>query len=198
MADFRGIDPASDVSWAASWSRGQPVARRAGTEAKPAAKLTVQTPVAACRVSLVGSGMYRIDMSFGSHPRAHADFCAWLCEVDEAAAAACRAEPRLLDWSRGKGQSSTLFRGNFRATAFSDTLCFDRDGKLSFDLLDAQSCSCLLELSGCWSSAERWGVRWKVCQVKFDVEPWCAPPPPPQHEEAPPAPVAFGFVDESV
>lgn len=204
MADFKALDPQS-VAWAASWHRGQPAARvREGDGGPATAKLLVQTPVAPCRVSLVGSGMYRVDMAFGGPrpPRVHSDFCDWVCEVDEAAATACRADAALADWSRGKSQSTSLFRAGMRVTAFSDTLCFDRDGTLSFDLMDAQCCSCLLELQGCWSTDARWGVRWKVMQVKFDTEPWTQPAAAQsaaaQSAAPEPAaqPAAFAFLDD--
>ena len=203
MADFKTIDPAS-LAWAASWYRGQPVARLADGGEPAATRLIVRNPMAPCSVSLVGSGMYRVDMAYGqqqrAQPRVHSDFCAWLCELDEAAGAACRADATLAAWCRGKSQSSTLFKGGFRVTAFSDTLCFDRDGKLSFDLLDAQCCSCLLELQGCWSSEARWGLRWKITQIKFDTEPMAAPPAagPEDQETAEPAAkrVAFAFLDD--
>lgn len=157
--DFRQVSPES-VAWGTAFYRGQPQARAAG-----GARVTVQTPPCACRVSAMGSGMYRLDMTVREDVASHAAFAEWIRGL-EAAAAGSEA---LAAWRGDKGMSTTLFRGNARFTAFSDTMVFDRDGKVSADLMDAAGCTCLLELTGCWSSEARWGLRWKLCQVKFDV-----------------------------
>lgn len=186
--DFKTIAPSS-ITWT-TWYRGQPAARLGD-----GIKVIVQTPVATCRVSLATQGMQRIDMALQPVTQVHADFAEWLCDVDSAAADAVTA------WRHGKTQSSSLFRNSFRLTAFTNTECFDAAGKVSFDLIDAASCSCLLELQGCWSTDSRWGLRWKVVQVKFDTSvPACiahasyAPPPtdltPAQNPFS-----AFAFID---
>lgn len=184
--DFRAVDPAA-LTWDA-WYRGQPGARAAGT----GAKVTVQTPVAPCRVSLAGSGMYRIDMRLRPDVAAHAAFAEWVGELENAASEA----PELAEWRQDKARSTSVYNGNFRLMAFSDTLTFDAAGKLSFQLIDAASCACLVELQGCWSTPAKWGLRWKVVQVKFDSSPMDLPPAPPPAEPTPPAPAAFAFVDD--
>jgi hypothetical protein len=64
------------------------------------------------------------------------------------------------------------FRGNrtLRVTAFSDTLIFDAAGAVAPDPSSAKACSCLLELQGAWTSPARWGIRWRVVQVKLSSE----------------------------
>jgi hypothetical protein len=77
----------------------------------------------------------------------------------------------------GMGSEAPLnvgsFRGNrtLRVTAFTDTLIFDAAGAVTADPSGAKACSCLLELQGAWTSPARWGVRWKVVQVKLSDEP---------------------------
>lgn len=171
--DFRQV-AVGELDWSGR-VRGQPAARARGD------KVVIQTPVAACKVSLAGAGMYRMDIALRPDVSVHSELATWLCEVDETMATCAD----LAEWRQGKTRSDTLFRNNWRLMAFSDTLCFDAQGKLSFDLLDAASCSCLVELQGGWSSDTRWGVRWKVLQVKFSTEPAdCLPAAPAQHRPA--------------
>lgn len=183
--DFRQVVP-GDIDWSARY-RGQPAARLRDGE-----KVVVQAPAAACAVTLAGAGMYRLDISLRPDVDVHSEFAAWLCEIDEAVA----TNESLAEWREGRSRSDTLFRNNWRLMAFSDTLCFDSSGKLSFDLMDAAACSCLVELQGCWSSPTRWGVRWKVLQIKFDQSPpeWATQAPPPQRVNPPLS--AFAFVEE--
>lgn len=184
--DFTAVAPSS-IAWN-TWQRGQPAARLGES------RVVVQTPMAPCRVSLGAQGMQRIDMSFQPVVQIHSEFAAWLCDVDSAAADAVPA-----DWRRGKSQSSSMFRNSFRVTAFTNTPCFDSDGKVSFDLMDANSCACLLELQGCWSTDTRWGLRWKVVQVKFDksVPAFMTTTPSHTHHDVSdqPVPTAFAFLD---
>lgn len=184
--DFRAI-PAEDITWTA-WYRGQPGARTAAGQ-----KVVVQTPRAACRVSLAGAGMFRIDMAMKPHLDAiHEAFCSWVGALEEAVGAA----PDLQAWRQGKSRSTTLYNNNLRLMAFSDTLCFDDTGTLSFDLIDATNCACIVELQGCWSTEARWGLRWKVTQVKFGTGPVEEPKNDGGSPPAQAAPAAFAFLDE--
>lgn len=186
--DFRLVD-ASSIGWS-SWYRGQPTARLPG-----GGRVQVQTPVAPCRVAVAQPGMYRVDMSLLPDTPAHAAFAEWVGEAEDSVRAAASQSADLSTWIGTKSRSSTVFNNAMRLMAFSDTLAFDQDGKMSANLLDATTCACLLELTGCWSTDARWGLRWKIVQIKFDVRP---------PETAAPAPVAcaggytaaFGFVDE--
>jgi hypothetical protein len=162
--DFRAVGT-SDVDWASRY-RGQP-----GARTRDGGKVVVQTPVMPCRVSLAGAGMFRIDMAL--QPTAlHSSFGEWVADIEDAAAEA----PELREWRAGKTRSTSIYRNGMRLMAFSDTMAFDGEGKLSFNLLDATSCACLVELQGCWSTETRWGLRWKVVQVKFSTDPVTAYP----------------------
>jgi hypothetical protein len=58
---------------------------------------------------------------------------------------------------------------SLRVTAFSDTHVFDEQGSLvdASNLAPAAALTVVLELQGVWTSASRWGVRWKVLQAKI-------------------------------
>lgn len=186
--DFRAVPP-GEIDWSGRY-RGQPAARLAGGE-----RVVVQAPLACCAVTLAGAGMYRVDIKLRHDVPVHAEFAAWLNEIDEAAAGC----PGLAEWREGRGRSDTLYRSNWRLMAFSDTLCFDSQGKLSFDLPDAAACSCLVELQGGWSSPGRWGVRWKVLEIKFDKSPpdWASPEAPaPVATDPGPRLSRFAFVED--
>lgn len=158
---FANVNPA-DVIFGASWFRGNPQARRAD-----GARVQVQTPQCSCRVSLAGSGSYRIDMTLRPDVASHRDFGAWIAAVEDRAVDATQLD----EWKKNKSMSSTVFRDNLRFMAFSDTTVFDESGALSNGLMDAVSCSALVELQGCWGTDSRWGLRWKVVQLKFSTSP---------------------------
>lgn len=171
--DFRAVQP-SQVTWT-TWSRGQPAART-----PQGGKVVVQTPPCAVRVSMPSPGMYRLDMQLRPDVEIHQAFSEWLADIEDAVAGA----DALKAWRGAKSRSTTVYNGNLRLTAFSDTLAFDATGALSADLMSAAGATCLVELQGCWSSEARWGLRWRVVQVKFSREP-------------PPLPIApAAFVDD--
>jgi hypothetical protein len=57
-----------------------------------------------------------------------------------------------------------------RVMAFADTPVFDSREALTAELESARSVSCILELQGTWSTETRWGLRWKILQVKVYEE----------------------------
>jgi hypothetical protein len=154
--DFRSVTPSS-VSWQIG-RRGFPVARGPGN-----AVVRVQTPPFACTVGALGSGMFRIDLAL--HPRVdvHQDFGRWVGDLEAAAAEA----PAVAGWKCGRTAATCVYRGSMRLMAFSDTPTFDREGRLAAGLLDAAGCECILELQGAWGTDGRWGLRWKISQLKY-------------------------------
>ena len=163
--DFRRIDPAA-IGWGGAWYRGQPTARLPG-----GAKVQVQTPPCACTVRLAQPGMFRVELALRPEVPSHSAFAEWLGEVERSVEAAAAASPELQQWAAGKSRSTTVYNGTMRLMAFNDTMAFDREGALSANLMDAAGCACLLELTGCWSTDARWGLRWKIVQIKFDTAP---------------------------
>lgn len=168
--DFRLVSP-PDIAWS-TWSRGQPVARTA-----QGGKVVVQTPLCPCRMSLAGAGMYRVELALRPDLPAHAAFADWLSDVEDSAQAA----PALAEWRGARRRSTTAYNNSVRLMAFSDTLAFDASGNLSADLMAARGCACILELQGGWSGEARWGLRWKIVQIKFAEE--CALPTAPQVDD---------------
>lgn len=162
--DFRAVQP-SQIAWA-TWSRGQPTART-----PQGGKVVVQTPTCGVRVSMPSPGMYRLDMQLRRDVEIHQAFSQWLADIEDGVAGA----DGLKAWRGTKGRSTTVYNGNLRLTAFSDTLAFDASGALSADLMSAASATCIVELQGCWSSDARWGLRWRIVQVKFSKEPPALP-----------------------
>ena len=186
--DFRLVD-AKSIGWS-SWYRGQPTARLPG-----GGRVQVQTPVTPCRVTVAQPGMYRVEMALRPDAPAHAAFAEWVGEVEDSVREAASGSPELSTWLGTKSRSSTVFNNTMRLMAFSDTMAFDQTGAISANLMDATTCACLLELTGCWSTDARWGLRWKIVQAKFDVAPVAAAPAPLFVSESY-TPAAFGFVDD--
>lgn len=175
--DFRGVR-IDELRWSKT-------ARGAGVVGPGGAKVQVQTPVAACRmvpmVSKFSSG-WTLDLTFQDSDPVAAAFADFLEDTMAAAVAwggVTGVQPAdAVTRSFGGGRS-------LRVTAFSDTLFFDPSGAVTLPSGGAQSlgASCLLELQGLWTSPARWGLRWRVVQVK----------------EAPNAPAAapsFAFLDD--
>lgn len=187
--DFRLVKT-DGLSWA-SWYRGQPQARLPG-----GGKVVVQTPTCACGVQATGSGMYRINMRLDGRVQSHADFMQWVADIEDSAS----ATPDLATWRGARSRSTTVYNSGMRLMAFSDTLAFDQDGKVSANLINAASCACIVELQGLWSSDARWGLRWKVAQLKFSPDPPVLPLAEAAEDEAPPPPGAdagaFAFLDD--
>ena len=177
--DFRQVS-VRDLAWRKT-PRGASCLLREG------GKVTVQTPVVACTVTRMQSKFamgWTLELLMPETDQLRSEFAGFLQAVGDSAAAwgGMGAEPPL---------NLGSFRGNrtLRVTAFSDTLVFDAAGGVTDDPSRAKACSCLLELQGAWTSPARWGVRWKVVQVKLSDDP--AP-----RATAAPARQPFGFADE--
>lgn len=149
--DFRGVNPEH-----VAWKRGHGTSIVAKTT--DGTKIVVQTPKCSCTVAVHSPGMFRICMKFKNFDPIHREFGQWLQRVEEHAAG---------PWKTGREVRSVVYSSTFSITAFSDTLVFDDSGKLSADILEAQSCSAIIELSGAWTSDDVWGARWKIVQLKI-------------------------------
>lgn len=80
-----------------------------------------------------------------------------------------------------------------KLTAFSNAHVFDHCGSLvpAPELLEGYyTIACIVQLDGTWATDSKWGLKFKVLQVKIygDAE---APPPAP-----PPPPAQFQFIEE--
>lgn len=157
---FDTVDPSS-IRWT---NRGGRIFADVGSRGR----LATQTPKCGCRITLHKPGMYRVDMRLNSGVDTHAAFADWVGRLEQSV---IDLEPEL---SSTKSLSRCVYNGNLRLMAFSDTLAFDADGKLSVDFLSAAACACVLELQGAWTTDARWGLRWKIVHLKFWPE-WAEP-----------------------
>jgi hypothetical protein len=189
--DFRTIEPGS-VRWAAG-PRGPTASLPAGRE-----RVTVQSPACPVKVSTLRPGMLRVQLCLGGAGARRA-FARWVEQVEAAAAAA----PELAAWRGARARSSGVFRDEMRLTAFSDTPAFDASGRMSAELPSATSAVCILQIQGGWTTDDKWGVRWKIVQLKFSTEPCPAEDEPDDAAEDPaadpaadPGSAAFAFLKD--
>lgn len=155
--DFRSVSPGS-IAFKKAGQRGAVAATG------PGGKVRVQVPECPCFVSVHSPGTYRVELKLPNSPT-HDSFAEWIGEVESIADSSRGA------WGPGLCKSEALYHNgtvnSMRLLAFSDTLVFDEHGELSADLMTAKKCIALVELAGCWTSGARWGLRWKVVQIKF-------------------------------
>jgi hypothetical protein len=142
--------------------------------AKRGCKATVQTPLCGCRVTKAGLDALRLDVSLLPHVPQHAAFCEWLERAEEAAEAALSPQ---------RPRSSCVFRGNLRLMAFKGSVrVYDHDADEwagdEDDLLSASSVACVIDLQGIWTTDNRWGLRWRVSEVRFSRAAPELPAPP--------------------
>ncbi len=148
--DFRLVNPEH-----VTWKRGHGTSVVAKTTG--GTKIVVQTPKCSCDVTVNSPGVFRVRMTLKQFEPVHREFEDWLRRVENHASG---------PWKTGKTARSAVYSSTFSVMAFSDTLVFDDAGKLSADILDAKSCSAILELSGAWTTDDAWGARWKIVQLK--------------------------------
>ena len=156
--DFRTVDPGSIV-----WKRG---GKAGAVIAVP--KISVQTPTCACTISVHTAGMLRVDLKLGNRD-IHRRFIEWIAAIEAGVRGTDDADDEL-----GLGDaamSSSVYAGNFKAMAFSDTLMFDDTGDVSSDATGAKRCAALVDLVGLWTTPTAWGLRWKLTQLKFSETP---------------------------
>lgn len=119
-------------------------------------KLRLQTPLCRCRLfrdsATASLYLYADDIE------AHNDFWAYVQSLEEY----CLQLVSL----RHLEMSSCIRNGtSIRLNVWESTEWFDDEGKVSDDA-DVEACRCLLELTGCWISPQKWGLKWKVVQIK--------------------------------
>ena len=158
--DFRGVDP-RDLRWSKT-------PRGAGVRGAAPGRVCVQTPCVPCRVTPMASQCsqgWTLELQFADADPAASAFADFVEAVMASAVA----------WggmAGGQEPAAAVTRGltgrSLRVTAFSDALFFDAQGAAMAEPLKPHaSATCLLELQGAWVSAARWGLRWRVTQVKM-------------------------------
>ena len=149
MADFRTIGVHA-LKWL-------PLSRKT----LPVTPIRVQVPPSQCSITLL-QGRYGVDLTLCGHP-AHAGFVRFLASLERHAQ--CNASPPPdLRWYPNVTVDSLV--PLMKLSAFDGTKFFDAGGEVCYEPTAIQGCSCLLELSGAWTSSTSWGLRWKVLEIK--------------------------------
>ena len=176
--DFRDISPRS-LTWARGGRNGNIVASRSSST-KP---IMFQVPRMNATISTHSAGMYRMDVKLNMADETHRQFADWIADLEQSAVGT---------WSSTLKRSNLLYNDGFRVMFFSDTNVFDSTGALSVDFFKAKSVSSLCLLQGLWTSADKYGIRFNVKQLKFFEEPLDYP----KSEEEPAVKGAPMFIDD--
>jgi hypothetical protein len=142
-----------------------------------------QIPRMNTTISTHAAGMYRMDVKLNMADETHRQFADWIADLEQSAVGT---------WSSTLKRSNLLYNDGFRVMFFSDTNVFDSTGALSVDFFKAKSVSSLCLLQGLWTSADKYGIRFNVKQLKFFEEPLDYP----KSEEEPVVKGAPMFIDD--
>jgi hypothetical protein len=124
-----------------------------------------------------------MDVKLNMADETHRQFADWIADLEQSAVGT---------WSSTLNRSNFLYNDGFRVMFFSDTNVFDSTGALSVDFFKAKSVSSLCLLQGLWTSADKYGIRFNVKQLKFFEEPLDYP----KSEEEPAVKGAPMFIDD--
>lgn len=128
----------------------------------PVTPVRVQVPPSPCAISLL-PGRYAIELTLAGHA-AHPAFARWVAEVEQHARQHATPTTPDLTWFTCTDVGSLL--PTLKVSGFDDTRFFDAKGAQHMSPPDIGACTCLLELTGAWTSDAGWGLRWKVLEVK--------------------------------
>ena len=151
--DFRDISPRS-LTWSRSGRNGNIVASRPSST-KP---LMFQIPRMNATISTHSPGMYRLDLKLNMADSTHRQFADWIADLEQSAVGT---------WSSTLKKSNLLYNDGFRLTFFSDTNVYDSTGALSVGFFKTKSVSSLCILQGLWTTADKYGIRFNIKQLKF-------------------------------
>ncbi|APC25717.1 hypothetical protein BST79_gp204 [Only Syngen Nebraska virus 5] len=153
IMDFRDISPRS-LNWRRG-AKGVIYANRISGEKK----IQFQIPKCNCTVSVHSPGMFRLEMKLNPADPIHQQFIRWISDLEES----CKGP-----WGNLR-KSSTIYNNGIRFMFFADTNAFDSSGTLSADYLNAKSAGAIISLVGLWTTQEKYGLKFKVEQFKFDT-----------------------------
>lgn len=154
MADFRTVRPS-----AITWNRG---GRGGGVFASMIGEknIRIQLPKMNCTVSPHSPGMFRLDLSLSPQVPIHAQFMDWIADLEYSSKGPW-GDVRL---------SSAIYKNGMRVMFFSDTNCFNSKGEMSAEFSKAKSASLICTLQGLWISNEKYGLKFKIDQLKYSEE----------------------------
>lgn len=136
-------------------------------------KLRIQTPKCRCRLfrdsataSLyLYSDGHEVQDDFLMYVKGLEDYCSSLAFLRDSELSSCIRNER-----------------SIRLNVWESTEWFDLEGVHVQSPETINGCSCILEFTGCWlSTGQKWGLKWKVMQIK---------------EEEPPAKPSEDFIDD--
>ncbi|AGE56330.1 hypothetical protein PBCVNEJV1_522R [Paramecium bursaria Chlorella virus NE-JV-1] len=149
--DFRDISPRS-----ISWTRGGKGAIFASRSTP--GPILFQLPRMNATISTHSPGMFRVEFKLDVGNKVHQQFADWIADLEQSAVGT---------WSSTLKKSNLLYKNGFRIMFFSDTNVFDADGNMTVDFFKAQSVSALCALQGLWTSADKYGLRLNIKQLKL-------------------------------
>ena len=182
MADFRAVEVRA-LKWF-------PQSRKT----VPVTPVRVQVPASRCSITLC-PGRYGVELDLVGHA-AHTLFVQFVRDVEQHAREHARPSSKDLTWRSCLDEGALVPR--LRLSAFDATRFFDAEGQPCHEPTAFEGCSCLLELTGAWTTDVSWGLRWNLVEVKR--APHAASLQPPclflEDDEQPPAPPPPMFLDD--
>lgn len=178
MADFRNVRPSS-----ISWNRG---GRGGGVFASIIGEknIRIQVPKTNCFVSPHSPGMFKLELQLSPQVPIHAQFIDWIADLEYSSKG---------PWGDVK-LSSAIYKNGMRVMFFSDTNCFDSNGEMSADFAKAKSASLIFTLVGLWIANGKYGLKFKVDQLKYSEDK--IEYPPTVSEDSPPVETECMFIDD--
>lgn len=151
--DFRVAPTASELTWAPP--RGTAGKTKTAAATYDGKRLRIQTPQCVAKLYKNTNGM-ALSISPGGDDIGR-QFVEFLESYERVVASKAFA-PEV---------SKTVYNGAIRLMCWDDTQWFDDAGTFLREAPDSVgSVICVLEFVGCWATAQRWGLKWRVVQVK--------------------------------
>ena len=152
--DFRDISPKS-ITWRRG-GKGNIYANRVAGEKT----IKFQLPKMNCTIAVHSPGMFRMELKMSPSIPIHAQFMEWIADLEQSSKG---------PWGN-VSKSSAIYNNGIRVMFFSDTNCFDSTGNMSADFMKAKSVSAIFSLTGLWLTDTKYGLKFKVEQMKYFEE----------------------------
>ena len=176
--DFRLAPKPTELAWLAPRGFGKTKTAAATSGGK---KFVIQTPVCGVRMF---KDQRSTTLYLSVNDDVRQEFAEFLKAYEEYAAG--------LPHAAGIELSSCIRNTSVRLMVWDDAQWFDQGGNFLKDPpTSIDACACILEFGGCWISADKWGLKWRVTQVQL-----CDSSETPAAREPPAKPAAFAFLDD--
>lgn len=149
--DYRVAPQPSELAWLPPRGFGKTQTVAAMYAGK---RIAIQTPVVSTRV-------YRDPRSVTLYLAVDDVFASFIQSYEDHAAS--------LPYVAAVERSPAIRNGNLRVTVWeNEAQWFDVDGTfLAQPPAVVRKCACVLEFGGCWISNEKWGLKWRVTQIRL-------------------------------